>query len=109
MPRLTTEEDYRADGRKSRMIWYVHLVVFVIFQIGFFISQDFVVWKVFNLNQFGEWFVSKLTFLEWIQIHDLKQFNDVTGVWGITLIIHGLCSFIYSFWPRKEKPTTHLS
>ncbi|WP_051359382.1 YfzA family protein [Paucisalibacillus globulus] len=82
--------------------WYIHLLTFVIVQVLFFVFDDVTGWKnIFNLNDVGEWAISKLSPIwEWFHVYNKPQFNLITVIWGLILIIDGFLRII--LWNKKK-------
>ncbi|SHH89876.1 hypothetical protein [Virgibacillus chiguensis] len=88
------------DGRKwgkekiiqflKRFGWYIHFLIFLLFQVLFQLFAESNVWVIFNLNDYGKWAVSEFYWLvETFHIHQREELNYVTVVWGIAFILHG--------------------
>lgn len=101
----------RTQSRKSQFIWYIHIFIFAIVQLVFFIFDGDIGrdWDINGLNSIGEWVVFNNPLREWVQIHKSQPLNGVTATWGIVLLIHGALVICHIIWPEKEKITTESS
>ncbi|AVD57090.1 MULTISPECIES: YfzA family protein [Heyndrickxia] len=81
-----------ANAAKKRYGWYIHLLIFVLAQLVFFIFDNVSASKnIFNLNDYGKWSVSAISpIYDWLQIYKSPQFNLIFVIWGAILIIDGL-------------------
>lgn len=76
---------------KFRFTWLLHLLLFVIVQIIFSLTDGAKIWIIFNLNDLGEKFVATFDWLfNSFQLYDSKQLNYVTVVWIGALLLHGV-------------------
>lgn len=94
--------------RKKRGSWFVHLIVFVVVQIGFFLREN-LEWTIFDLNNVGLWFEETMPPIKWMQLYDLKILNYVTLIWGILLLLDGLLTIRKNVNSRREKVSTSSS
>lgn len=109
-----TKKNKKADGRRSRkpqFIWYIHIFIFAIVQLVFFIFDGDIGrdWDIIGLNSIGEWAVFNNPLREWVQIHNSQPLNGITASWGIVLLLHGALVIFHIIWPVKEKITTESS
>ncbi|WP_010094293.1 hypothetical protein [Ornithinibacillus scapharcae] len=81
----------KQETKKKRASWFVHLIVFVLVQIGFMMRETFD-WEIFNLNNVGLWFEETVGPITWLQLYDLQILNYVTLIWGALLLIDGMLS-----------------
>ena len=92
------------DAKIKRRRFYIHLIIFAIAQITFFIMDGYSHWTIFNLNPIGEWVEVNLSHLwKWVQIYDYEMFNLLTVTWVIVLLIGGLVSFFHNFLSKRGK------
>lgn len=89
-------------ARHERYGWYMHVVMFVVAQIAFFYLFG-------TRDQFSvdEWFAFEF-YRTWLEDEALGAYEDVklnqvVRAWFIVLIIDGIISLSYTFFPRKEK------
>lgn len=91
------KDNYRT-ARKKRVMWYIHLLIFIIIQFVFHTLDGYNGWHIFQLNPLGEKAVQFLSpFVGWFPVYENPHFNLVTIIWGIILIISGLLSFFTLF------------
>ena len=98
----------RTKARKSRFIWYIHILIFTIVQLVFFILDGDIGrdWDINGLNSMGNWVVFNNPLREWVQIHNSQPLNGITATWGILLLLHGVLVICNTIWSEKEKLTT---
>lgn len=95
---------HKQKTKKKRGRWFVHLVVFVMVQVIFYLRDTFG-WKIFNLNNVGLWFEETVRPITWLQLYDLQILNYITLVWGVLLLLDGILSF-YNYWGERRKKTS---
>ncbi|WP_211748198.1 hypothetical protein [Paenibacillus sp. Marseille-Q4541] len=89
---------------RTLIAWYMHLCIFALAQLLFFVFDDYDTWHAFKLNPMGEWILFNLnSFLDFVLIHKSNQLNGVTLLWGILVLIHGAHSISYVLISKRRE------
>ncbi|SET47798.1 hypothetical protein SAMN05216389_11256 [Oceanobacillus limi] len=102
----TRKKNIHVMAEKKRRNWYIHLLIFAILQLVFFIFDNRFSWSIFGLNDIGEWFVSDFTSLkEGVQIYDSQPLNSLLVIWGIVLLIDTIITLYFMIRIRGNGKT----
>ncbi|TQS76001.1 hypothetical protein DX933_03530 [Ornithinibacillus gellani] len=83
--------------------FWMHCMIFILFQFLFIYLDGAKIWKWFQLNPLGEWLYTKLDMLfRLFQFYVSPELNRISLVWIIVLFIHLFITIGRSLLQRKK-------
>lgn len=101
---VTLKRNKRSISRKAGKYWLIHVFIFLLVQIACHGSDRYSDWPTFSFCPLGDW--TQNHFFDYISnkihIFYMGEFNQITNLWVIVLIIHGFISFSSSNLQYKK-------